>query len=71
MSREGSMKSVSDIEMKTRVTPEEYIAAQQVAEAELRSLSNLQRHALREYLRQRVGLIQPDVRANLGQGWDK
>lgn len=65
------MKAVSDIEMKTRVTAEEYVAAQQVAEAELRSLSNLQRHALREYLRQRVGLIQKDVRAALGTGWDE
>jgi len=65
------MRAVSDIEMKTRVTAEEYVAAQQVAEAELRSMSNLQRHALREYLRQRIGLIQPDVRAALGTGWDE
>ena len=60
----------ADIEMKTRVEPAEYIAAQQVAEAELRSLSNLQRHALREYLRTRMALIEPSVRANLGTGWD-
>lgn len=67
----GRKTMSADIELKTRLEPAEYIAAQQVAEAELRSLSNLARHALREYLRQRVGLIQRDVRANLGQGWDE
>ena len=61
----------ADIETKTRLTPEEFIAAQQVAEAELRSMSNLVRHALREYLRTRVGLIHRDVRATLGTGWDE
>lgn len=59
----------ADIEHKTRLTPEETIAAQQVAEAELRSLSNLLRHALREYLRQRSHLIAREVRSELGTGW--
>lgn len=62
--------SVADLEMKTRLTAEETVAAQHVAEAELRSVSNLLRHALREYLRKRVELIPADVRARLGTGWD-
>lgn len=61
----------ADLEAKTRLTAEEFVAAQHVAEAELRSVSNLLRHALREYLRQRIGLIPRDVRASLGQGWDQ
>lgn len=60
----------ADIELKTRLEPAEYIAVQQVAEAELRSMSNLVRHAVREYLRQRIGLIAKDVRSTLGHGWD-
>jgi hypothetical protein len=59
----------AEIEMKTRVEAAELIAAQHVAEAELRSQSNLLRHALREYLRQRMDLIPADVRASLGTGW--
>lgn len=61
----------ADLEAKTRLTAEETIAAQHVAEAELRSFSNLLRHALREYLRKRVELIPADVRTSLGTGWDR
>jgi hypothetical protein len=61
----------AEIEAKTRLEAAEHVAMQCVAEAELRSSANLLRHALREYLRQRLDLIPRDVRAALGTGWDK
>lgn len=61
----------ADLEAKTRLTAEELVAAQIVAEAELRSFSNLLRHALREYMRKRIDLIPRDVRSGLGTGWDQ
>ena len=61
----------AEIELKVRVTAEEFLALEQVAEAELRTRSNLARHAIREYLRQRVTLISPEIRAALGTGWDQ
>ena len=64
------MHDNADIELKTRISATEHVAATYVAEAELRSMSNLARHAIREYLRKKIDLIPKDVRASLGQGWD-
>ena len=60
----------ADIETKTRLTPAEMLGFQQLARAETRSASNLQRHLIVQLLRSRLSELSEDVRAALVQQWD-
>ena len=65
------MKSVADIEQKTRLTAAEVIGLQYAAKLETRTPSNLQRHLIRQHLMTILDRLPVDVRAALVQEWDE
>lgn len=58
----------ADIELKVRLTPEEWVAVTHQAEAECRSHGNLARYAIKLYLRA-LSSKDESARAYLGQVW--
>ena len=52
------------------LSPAETLGIEQVAKYEMRTKSNLIRFLVVEYLRKKIELVSPDVRAALVQEWD-
>ncbi len=60
----------ADIQNKSMLSPAETLGIEQVAKYEMRTKSNLIRFLVVEYLRKKIDLVSPDVRAALVQEWD-
>jgi hypothetical protein len=65
------MKTVSDIEQKTRLTAAETIGLQHAAKLATRTPSNLQRHLIRLHLMEVLDRLPADVRDALVREWDE